>query len=305
MVWAVVVLGASLMASHVNYGTSIDHGVTAGNRFIWEYWPTILTVIGVWFLVCWFAHTKMIRALSNSHPVTRQSEPELYNLLENLCISRGLKTPRLEIIEDSALNAFASGIDEKSYTITVTRGIMQALEKDELEAVLGHELTHIMNRDVRLLIVSIIFAGMVGFAAQLFWRMAFRTVGRTRSRDGRGLMVLLAIGLILWIGYIATMFTRFALSRRREFMADAGAVELTKSPEAMMRALQRISGQDRIEGATEDIALMCIENSHRFMGLFATHPPIENRIKAISDMTGEPVPELKPKGAADRASPWG
>src|SRR5690606_1841292 len=145
-------------------------------------------------------------------------EPELYNLFENLCISVGLPTPRLEIIESHARNAFASGIDRRSYCVTVTRGLMQSLSADELDGVLAHELTHILNRDVRLMMVCVIFTGMLGFAAQLLWshfRYATyvpRSSGNNNNRGGLMLM-LLALLVILWIGYFATLFMRFALSR--------------------------------------------------------------------------------------------
>lgn len=264
------------------------------NNIVYAYWPIIVTVCLIWFAVAWFFHTGMIRKLAHSHPVTRAQEPELYNLLENLSITAGIPTPRLEIIETHARNAFASGIDQKSYTVTVTRGLMNSLTKDELEAVLAHELAHILNRDVRLLIVTVIFTGMIGFAAQLVWSnirygMVF-SGGRDNNKGGAAL-VMLVIAVVLWLGYMATLLMRFALSRRREFMADAGAVELTKNPSAMMRALMRIAGRDKIPGSTNDIAQMCIENSLPFMGLFATHPPIEKRIKAIAAVTGESVPD--------------
>lgn len=313
LIMAVVWLCAAVIGAM--FGTTAGHPETVlpmaqafGNNIIIAYWPLILTAVFIWFIVAYFFHTRMVRMLSHAHPVSRSEEPELYNLLENLCISRGLSMPRLEVIETDAMNAYASGIDNKSYAVTVTRGLMQRLDRDELEAVLAHELTHIMNRDVRLLIVSIIFAGMIGFIAQLVWssiRYSFFVGGR--NRDGRVVLVMMVIGLILWLGYMATIFTRFALSRRREYMADAGAIELTKKPEAMMRALQRISGNDRIPAAPDDISLMCTTNSKKFMGLFATHPPIDARIQAISEVTGTPVPQagMPPPPSDDGfRSPW-
>lgn len=260
-----------------------------------QYWPIILTIVLVWFSVAYFFHTNMIRKMSHSHPVTRKEEPELYNLLENLCISIGIPMPRLEIIESHALNAFASGIDQKSFSITVTRGLLQSLTKDEVEGVLAHELTHIQNRDVRLLIITIIFTGMIGFAAQVVWsqlRYGLWIGGRRSNNKGNGMIILFALLIILWIGYFATLFTRFSLSRRREYMADAGAVRITRNPDGMMRALMRISGKDQIPKIPGDITMMCIENRAPFMGLFATHPPIEKRIQALSSITGFPVPEL-------------
>lgn len=275
----------------------------AGN-IVAEFWPLIFTIVGGWFMVSYFFHTKMVRALSHSHPVTRKDEPELYNMLENLCISQGIKTPRLEIIESHARNAFASGIDEKSYCVTVTRGLLQSLSKDEVEGVLAHELTHIINRDVRLLIITIIFTSMIGFAAQIAWstfRYSLWVPRSSSNNKGGGVLLIFGLLAILWIGYFVTLFTRFALSRRREYMADAGAVQMTKNPDAMMRALMRISGMERIPKLPSDVAFMCIENTAPFLGLFATHPPIQDRIEAISQTTATPIPAIPQKIRAPRA----
>ena len=260
--------------------------------------PIIVAVVGLWFVVSFFFHTKMIRMIAGSHPVTRQEEPELYNLLENLCISQGIPMPRLEIIETHGRNAFASGIDTKSYTVTVTRGLLQSLTKDEVEAVLAHELSHIMHHDVRLLIITIIFTGMLGFALEASFN-AMRFGFRGSNRKSAGIIVVILV--VLAIGYFLTTITRFMLSRSREYMADAGAVQMTKNPEALMRALQRISGIDRIPVASSNIEMMCIENSRKFMGLFATHPPITKRIEMLSELTNTPIPDIPPKKRASRS----
>lgn len=291
IVWAVgAVIGL------VTTGQPENSGVI-GNQILSHYWPIILSAVIIWFIVAYFFHTKMVRSLSHSHPVTRVEEPALYNLLENLCITAGMTMPRLEIIETHARNAFASGIDEKSFCVTVTRGLLQSLSKDEVEGVLAHELTHIRNRDVRLLIITIIFTGMLGFAAQMVWsQMRYGLwVGSRQSKNGNqgnSILIFIAILGVLWVGYFATLFTRFALSRRREYMADGGAVQLTRNPDAMMRALMRIAGRDQIPKMPADVAMMCIENRVPFMGLFATHPPIEKRIKILSQTTGFAVPDL-------------
>lgn len=307
MVWGVAALAGAVL---------VPHPVSADSALIWAnaaafanagvaaWWPTILTVVIGWFVIAYALQGRMIRALSHAHPVTRAQEPALYNLLENLCIAQGMKTPRLEIIETDALNAFASGVDDRSYAVTVTRGLLDTLAPDEIEAVLAHELAHIVNRDVRLLIVSVIFVGMIGFCAQMVWSMIRYNMflrGGNR-RDGRVILLLMAVGAILWLGYMATMVTRFALSRRREYMADAGAVAMTKNPDAMMRALLRISGNDRIPAVPDDIAMMCVENSQPFMGLFTTHPPIAERVRAIAQVTHTPVPAINP--VQKRANPW-
>lgn len=288
--------------------TNVGNPEYVANNIITEFWPLILAVIGIWFMIAWAFHTRMVRSLAHSHPVTRLEEPELYNLLENLCIGQGLAMPRLEIIETHARNAFASGISDKTYTVTLTRGLMNSLTKDELEGVLAHELSHILHGDVRLLIITIIFTGMVGFAAQMVWsslRHGFVYSGNNR-KNGGGALIMLGILVVLGIGYLATLLMRFALSRRREFMADAGAVHMTKNPEGLMRALLRIAGKDKIPAAPADIALMCIENRVPFLGMFATHPPIERRIAVISQMTGAAVPEvssLPPAPPEERAIP--
>lgn len=289
------------------------YAIGSANNMIYDYWPIIAGIVAVWFIISFFFNTRMIAAMAHAKPVSRKDEPEIYNLMENLCISQGVAMPKFNIIETHALNAFASGINEKTYTVTVTRGLLNRLSKDEVEGVLAHELTHIINRDVRLMMIAIVFTGMVALAAQIVWsnlRYALY-VPRGNDKKGGALLIMLGIVIILWIGYFATTMTRFAISRRREYMADAGAVSMTKNPEAMMRALMRISGRDRIPETTSDIALMCIENSAPFLGLFATHPPIDRRIAVLSQTTGTPVPAGLPPVADksvqisnDVRNPW-
>ncbi len=300
IVWAIAATGGKLGMHGVD-------PITYANRIIYAHWPTIVTVVAVWFTIAWFFNTSMVRMVSNARPVTRSEEPELYNLLENLCIARGMTMPKIDVIDSPAMNAFASGVTDSTYRITVTRGLLETLQPDEVEAVLGHELTHIINRDVRLMMVCIIFTGMIGFAAQMLWSGMRHAIWIPRSanhgnRKGSGSMIILyfATLAILLVGYLASTLARFALSRSREYMADAGSIELTKNPDAMMRALMRISGHDRIPQATDDIALMCIENTKPFLGLFTTHPSIESRLAAISRTTGSPVPE----SPASTRNPW-
>ncbi len=316
-----LILGIVWVCAYFIYGIQNDFSsaavMNAATRSLYDFAPLVLTGVVIWFIIAWFSHTRMIRRLSHSHPVTRTQEPELYNLLENLSITAGVPMPRLEIIETHARNAFASGIDNKSFTVTVTRGLLNSLTREEVEAVLAHEMTHILNRDVRLLIITVIFTGMVGFAAQMVWssiRYGFVGGGR-RDNKGGGIFIMLAIAGILWLGYLATLLTRFAISRKREYMADAGAIELSKNPQAMMSALMRIAGRDRIPETTDDIAMMCIENKSAFLGMFATHPPIQSRIRAIAATTGEIIPDsasLPPIGPdksfgqsqSEHGNPW-
>lgn len=284
-------------------GAAIDWGGAqqAAVDGVLQYGPFAVGAAGIWFVIAYFFHGGMMRAATGAKPVTRAEYPKIYNMLENLCISRGMPMPAFEIIDSPALNAFASGVDQKSFKIVLTRGIIDALADDELEAVIGHELTHIRNRDVRLLIISVIFVGIISFLAEMTFRMLVHG-GRSRGGNKRnnGFVMLIALA-ILAVGYVLAIVIRFALSRKREYLADAGSIELTKNPEAMMRALMRISGNDRVPGMADEVQQMCIENSASFMGIFATHPPIAKRIEAISIMTNTPVPQLQPK----QQGPWG
>jgi heat shock protein HtpX len=255
-------------------------------------WPIALLIAGGWFVIAGLFHQKMIEGATGSKGLTRKENPDLYNMLENLCIERGLSMPRLNVIESPMLNAFASGISDKTYTITLTRGIIDRLNKNELRAVMAHELTHIMNRDVRLLIVAVIFVGIFSFVGEIVFRNLFRagirTAGYSRGRKGDsrggGAIILVALALIA-LTYVLSLVVRFAISRRREFLADAGAVDLTRDPDAMIGALQKISGNSKLE-APDDVAQMFIDNSQPFLGMFMTHPPIEKRIQALVDYAG-------------------
>ena len=304
-----------------------NHALQAGLDGMFRYGHFAVALAAVWFMIAWFFHGRMMRAVSGAQPVTRQQMPHIYNMLENLCISRGISMPKFEIIDSPALNAFASGINDKTYTIVLTRGLIDRLDDDELEGVIAHELTHIINRDVRLLVISVIFVGMIAFFAEMAFRMLihggrpnYYSRRRRHSKDGGHAIVVAVIALaILAVGYFFAVLIRFAISRKREFLADAGSVELTKNPDAMMRALLRISNNDKIRGMPDDIQQMCIENSHNFMGIFATHPSIQNRVKTISRMTDTPVPKMQvslrhgprkswqgkiPKEQSGKKGPW-
>lgn len=270
--------------------------------------PFAMLAAGAWFGVAWFGHNAMINAAMGSHSLTRTEAPELYNMLENLCISRGMTMPALRIIETDAMNAFASGVRADKCAVTFTRGLLDALEPEEIEAVMAHELTHIRNRDVRLLIISVIFVGIISFVAELVVRSLFysgihRSGRSRRSGGGQGaVLVLIAFG-ILAIAYMLAILIRFALSRKREYLADAGSVELTKNPDAMIRALQKISGKALIEKAPGEVREMFLYNPHKgFAGMFTTHPPIEKRIAALVEYAGG---QVRPLEATSAGGPWG
>src|SRR5258705_7792717 len=270
--------------------------IGARNHFVQALpWVTVGTAL--WIAIAYKFNQAMIDAVTGGREVTRQEEPRLYNLLENLCISRGITMPKLKIMDDEALNAFASGLNEKQYSITVTSGLMARLDDAELEAVLGHELTHIRNGDVRMVVIAVIIAGVISFFAELVFRGLFQggfnwrgsrggSSSSDRGKGGAVVAILIAVALIA-VAWLLSIVIRFALSRKREFLADAGSVELTKSPDAMISALRKIEGRGELAGATSAVMEMCVDNPREeFSDLFATHPPIEARIQSIIKFAG-------------------
>ncbi len=249
--------------------------------------PWITIGVGIWFIIAWFSHTSMIQKATGSKSLERKENKRVYNLVENLCMTAGQKTPKINIINDDSLNAFASGINERTYTISLSRGIINKLDDEELESVIAHELTHIRNRDVRLLIVSIIFVGIFAFVTTTMLH-SLRFSGRGNKKNGGAIIVIIILAAIGWL--LTTLF-RFALSRKREYLADAGAVELTRKPLAMASALEKVSADSRIEAVErEDVAQLFIENPQKkkkkvsFSTMFATHPPIKDRIRILKQM---------------------
>jgi heat shock protein HtpX len=252
-------------------------------------WATLGTAL--WILIAYKFHQSMIDAVTGGREVTRQQEPRLYNLLENPCISRGITTPKLKVIEDDGLNAFATGMNDKQYSITVTSGLINSLNDAEIESVLGHELTHIRNGDVRMLVIAVIIAGVIAFFAELVFRLMFQGGFRWRSRDsgdrrGAAVAMLIAFALIA-VAWILSIVIRFSLSRKREYLADAGSVELTKNPDAMISALRKIEGRGELPGSTSAVMEMCIDNPREgFSNVFDTHPPIDARVAALVRFAG-------------------
>lgn len=251
--------------------------------------PIVLAGVAIWFVISYFFHTQMIQMATHSEPLERRDNKRVYNLTENLCMSVGMTMPKLYIIESDALNAFASGINEKTFAITLTRGIINRLNDEELEGVIAHELTHIRNRDVRLLIVTIVFVGIFATIADLALRMLLNGGGnmftsRNRKNDkGGGAMLLLIILLVAGAIYFLSILFKLALSRSREYMADAGAVELTHNSMALASALRKISGHSTLkEVGNDEVKELFIDyKAEGFFSLFATHPPIEKRIQVL------------------------
>lgn len=262
------------------------------NQMFIEVIPYIIGGVLIWFIIAYFANASIIKAATGAHPLERKENKRVYNLVENLCMSQGMKMPQINIIEDESLNAYASGINEKSYAITLSRGILDKLDDEELKGVIAHELMHIRNRDVRLLIISIVFVGIFSMLAQIALRSVYYSSwmrNRNDKNNGAILIMLLAM-IVAAIGYFFATLMRFAISRKREYMADAGAAEMTKNPLALASALRKISADPDIEAVKrEDVAQLFIQHPGKqaksalsgLSGLFATHPPIKKRIAIL------------------------
>lgn len=252
--------------------------------------PWVIGIVLVWFLIAYFANSKMISLATGAKTLKRKENLRVYNLVENLCMSVGMKMPKVQVIESQALNAYASGLKESDYTVTLTRGIIEHLNDDELEGVIAHELMHIRNQDVRLLVISIIFVGIFSFVVQLAFRnMLYGSMSRRNNKDsGKAIIIIM---IVAFIAYIISLLFKFALSRKREYMADSGAAEMTRKPWALAAALKKISPNHHVnEIKSEDVQDMFIENTPKdgklsmfggIGGLFATHPPIEKRIQFL------------------------
>lgn len=274
------------------YGTNMESELLPMvNQLFISAFPYTIGIVLVWFLIAYWANTSIINTATGSKPLDRKDNKHIYNLVENLCMSQGMKMPKINIIYDNSLNAFASGINERTYTITLSQGIIQKLKDDELEAVIAHELSHIRNHDVRLLIISIVFVGIFSMLTQITLYTITHVRIRSNNKGGAGVILFILITLIVAaIGFFFASLMRFAISRKREYMADAGSAEMTKNPLALASALRKISADPNIEAVKrEDVAQLFIQHPGKqakssfigLSGLFATHPPIEKRIAIL------------------------
>ena len=298
-----VLFSLTLLLEAFNGGT---FGEIAGAAWqdIRSAWPLAVGASLLWFMIAFVFHQRMIDAATGAGGVSRAEAPKLYNALENLCIARGIPMPSLKIIETPALNAYASGLRERNYAITVTSGLIDTLTEPEIEAVLGHELTHIRNRDTQLMVVAVIFAGIFAFIGDVLirsWNFPYGLSPRhRRQRDsdddrGRGdggsgaiIAIIVAIAIIMISWGVSTLI-RFAISRSREFLADAGSVELTKDPDAMISALRKISSNAMIPDVPSRMHAFFIESPLDVpaeSGWLATHPAVEDRIEALKRYAG-------------------
>jgi heat shock protein HtpX len=310
MLYVFFALVAVFQPAYIHYWFQI-HEISpaqAGFEGLKRYWLFPIGIAGFWYLFSSFFHQFILDSLTGSKPITRKEDEKLYDLLENLCISRGLTMPMLYIIETDALNAYASGISPTSYAVTVTRGLIDKLNEQELEAVLAHELTHIMNKDVSLMMTGVIFTGLLSIICELLTRRVFRTTRHSslsNKKDGKNLFVIMLIALaVIFIGKLFSLALQLCLSRKREFMADAGSVELTKNPDALISALLKISKNPEIQNVSSEITQMCIaEPKSNFFDLFSTHPSVEDRVSALVMMGGR-EPEKLEKSDQQAKSPW-
>jgi len=247
-----------------------------------EIWIFVFIGVSAWLCFALYFHQRLVNLISGGNIVKRKNQKKLYNLLENLCISRGFTTPKLAIIKSPARNAFASGISKKSYTITLTKGLISDLTDQELEAVLAHELAHIMNNDTKLLTTCVVFVGILWLLSEAGLQfLNLKKVNLKRANSAKNLRIVLILILIFSIGYFFAALLHLSLSRKREYLADACCVDITKNPDAMISALQKISGNAEIKFMPQSLTQMCIENKTKFMRFFPTHPPIKKRIDAL------------------------
>ncbi len=324
LIYVLVFAGALLAEVLLRSDAPVDYYLRAASRDLVTAFPYATGVAALWIVIAYFFHQNMIDAVTGGEDVTRKQQPRLYNLLENLCISRGIPMPKLKVMDSPALNAFASGLNRRQYSVTVTSGLLQALNDQEIEAVLGHELTHIRNGDVQLMVIAVIIAGVVGFFGELFFRvftnLSWNSTGSGSSSssssssssdsDSKGsggggaiIVVIIAIALIL-LAWLLSQVVKLALSRSRELLADAGSVELTKNPDAMITALRKIENRGELEGATSAVMELCVVNPREgFADLFATHPSVDSRVKALVQFAGgrDPGPLALPSDTADES----
>ena len=238
---------------------------------------------------------KIVLSMYHAQPVAKLDNPMLYNVVENLCITAGLPVPKIYITPDMQPNAFATGRDKNHAVVCVTQGLLQILNKTELQGVLAHELSHIGNKDMLLSTVVAVLAGVVAILANFFLRLSFfGGMGNRRNRNDGDLGIILMIGGIIAaiLAPIAATLVQLAISRKREYLADADGALLTRYPEGLASALEKIDSNQTPMNITNDAAsTLWIEapykgqqKTHWFTKLFSTHPPIEDRIKALRDM---------------------
>ena len=253
----------------------------------------VLFSIAMSFTSYWYSD-KIVLAMHRARPVTMENSPELYRIVENLAITAGLPMPRVYVVPETAPNAFATGRDPKHAVVAVTEGLLNRLDRSELEGVLAHELSHIGNRDMLVGTVAVVLVGFISILSDMFLRSQFwgGSAGWRRNDRGRGGNILVLAGLALAIlAPVAATLIQLAISRKREFLADASGALLTRYPEGLAKALEKISA-DPAEMSTANNTTAHLWLADPFKGksalhkMFLTHPPVADRIKALREMGG-------------------
>ncbi len=255
--------------------------------------PTILVIavifsVGMSFASYWWSD-KIVLAMSGAKEVTHENAREIYHIVENLCITAGLPAPKIYIIQDPSLNAFATGRDPEHAVVCLTTGIIEKLEKKELEGVIAHELSHVGNRDILLSTVIVVLVGFVALLADFFRRWTwFGGRGNDREEGQLGQLLFVLAIILSILAPIAAMLIQLAISRKREYLADADGALLTRYPEGLARALEKISADPTpMRHANRATAHLFIANpfkGKKISSLFQTHPPIAERVKRLRGM---------------------
>lgn len=278
-----VILIAVFSALVLGIGWVIDQYYGGGGSFV--AFAAIYSSISA--LVSYYAGDKVALAVSGARQVTEKELPYVVRMVDNLCIATGMPKPKVHVIQDPAINAFACGRDPQHASIAVTTGAIEKLENEELEGVIAHELSHIRNYDIRVMTVVIVLVGVVSVLADMFFRASFHhRGGRDRDKSG-GAMLLIALVLMIVAPLIAQLI-KLAVSRRREYLADASGALMTRFPEGLARALAKIQAENMpMQRAAQSTAHLFIANpfsGKTFARLFSTHPPVEDRIKRLMEM---------------------
>lgn len=241
-------------------------------------------------LISYYTGDKVALAVTGAKEIQKRDNPQLFNLVENLCISSGLPTPAIYIISDPAPNAFATGRDPQHSSIAVTTGLLNTLEKNELQGVIAHELSHVKNYDIRLMMIVVVLVGVIALLADLFWRIRFLGFGNNDNRGGgSGVWLLIGIVSIVLAPLVATLI-QLAISRKREFLADSTGALMTRYPEGLASALEKISQYKKpMQRVSSSTAHLFIANpfgktGSYFSKIFSTHPPVEERVASLRGM---------------------
>lgn len=307
LVWVIMVvlnyLGIAYVSEEQYYAEYNYVDWNSVNQGLLEVVPIVVVAVGIWFTIAYFFNTSMIQNATGARSITRRENPRIYNIVENLCMTCGMDMPKINVVNDPQLNAYASGINKSTYTVTVTTGICERLTDEELAGVIGHELTHIRNHDTKVLITSIVFVGIISTILNMLTNVVFRMFlygggsnrrSNSKNEGGGGAAIIIAIIVAIIctaIAYFFTVLTRFAISRKREFMADAGGAELCGNPLALASALRKISNDPGLDNVSRpDVAQLFICKPDEmqqgflestFSNLFSTHPDTKERIRIL------------------------